>query len=32
VLRKRSEEIDAVLGENAPHLVARPEEMAFLDE
>jgi len=32
VLGKRSEEIEAILGENAPHVVARPEEMAFLDE
>jgi len=32
VLGKRSEEIEAILGENAPHVIARPEEMAFLDE
>ncbi len=32
VMRKRSEEIEAILGEGAPHVVARPEEMAFLDE
>jgi glutamate 5-kinase len=32
VIRKRSEEIEAILGDNAPHVVARPEEIAFLDE
>lgn len=32
VTRKRSEEIEAILGDNAPHVVARPEDMAFLDE
>lgn len=32
VMRKRSEEIEAILGAGAPHVVARPEEMAFLDE
>jgi glutamate 5-kinase len=32
VLGKRSEEIEAILGESAPHVVARPEEMAFLDD
>ena len=32
VMRKRSEEIEAILGEGVPHVVARPEEMAFLDE
>ncbi|HBK58261.1 MAG TPA: glutamate 5-kinase [Spirochaetaceae bacterium] len=32
VLGKRSEEIEAILGENAPRVVARPEEMTFLDE
>jgi Glutamate 5-kinase len=32
VMGKRSYEIDALLGPDAPHVVARPEEMAFLDE
>lgn len=32
VMGKRSEEIEALLGSNAPHVVARPEDMAFLDE
>jgi len=32
IMHKRSEEIDLILGDNAPHVVARPEEMAFLDE
>jgi glutamate 5-kinase len=32
VMGKRSDEIDALLGPDAPHVVARPEEMAFLDE
>jgi len=32
VMGKRSDEIDSLLGPDAPHVVARPEEMAFLDE
>lgn len=32
VMHKRSEEIDVILGDNVPHVVARPEDMAFLDE
>jgi glutamate 5-kinase len=29
---KRSEEVDAILGKSSPHLLARPEDTAFLDE
>jgi glutamate 5-kinase len=29
---KRSEDIDATLGKDIPHIIARPEDMAFLDE
>ena len=29
---KRSEEVDIILGKSAPHLLARPEDTAFLDE
>ena len=32
VIGKRSEEIEAILGKGSPHVVARPEETAFLDE
>jgi glutamate 5-kinase len=32
VAGKRSEDIDRILGKGAPHLLARPEDMAFLDE
>jgi len=32
IMHRRSEQIDVILGDNAPHVVARPEEMAFLDE
>jgi glutamate 5-kinase len=32
VMHKRSDEIDVILGDNVPHVVARPEDMAFLDE
>lgn len=32
VLGKRSEEIEGILGPDASHVIARPEEMAFLDE
>ena len=29
---KRSEDIEAALGKGIPHIIARPEDMAFLDE
>lgn len=29
---KRSEDIEAALGKGLPHIIARPEDMAFLDE
>jgi glutamate 5-kinase len=32
VMGKRSEEIEAILGKGSPHVVARPEDTAFLDE
>ena len=32
VMGKRSEDIGALLGKGAPHLIARPEDTAFLDE
>ncbi|TXT41913.1 MAG: glutamate 5-kinase [Spirochaetes bacterium] len=32
VAGKRSEDIDRILGKGAPHILARPEDMAFLDE
>lgn len=32
VAGKRSEDVDRILGRGAPHLLARPEDMAFLDE
>ena len=32
VMGKKSEEIEAILGKGSPHVVARPEDTAFLDE
>jgi glutamate 5-kinase len=32
ILGKRSEEIEALLGKGSPHVIARPEDSAFLDE
>jgi glutamate 5-kinase len=32
VMGKRSEEVEALLGKGTPHVIARPEDTAFLDE
>lgn len=32
IMGKRSEEIEAILGKGTPHVIARPEDTAFLDD